>query len=30
MEYNKINNLLASESENLFKFVTIEYVRVNI
>ena len=29
MEYNKINNLLGSESENLSKFVTIEYVRVN-
>ena len=29
MEYNKINNLLGSESENLCKFVTREYVRVN-
>ena len=29
MEYNKINNLLGSESENLSKFVTKEYVRVN-
>ena len=38
MEYNKINNLLhseelgsavGSESKNLFKFVTREYVRVN-
>ena len=29
MEYDKINNLLSSESENLSKFVTIEYVRVN-
>ena len=29
MEYNKINNLLVSESENLFKFVTREYVRVH-
>ena len=29
MEYDKINNLLGSESENLFKFVTREYVRVN-
>ena len=29
MEYDKINNLLDSESENLFKFVTREYVRVN-
>ena len=29
MEYNKINNLLRSESENLSKFVTREYVRVN-
>ena len=29
MEYNKINNLLVSESENLPKFVTREYVRVN-
>ena len=29
MEYDKINNLLDSESENLCKFVTREYVRVN-
>ena len=32
MEYDKINNLLLSEdneSEQLFKFVTREYVRVN-
>ena len=29
MEYNKINNLLDSESENLSKLVTREYVRVN-
>ena len=30
MEYDKINNLLLSEeSENLSKFVTREYVRVN-
>ena len=29
MEYDKINNLLDSESENLSKFVTIEYARVN-
>ena len=29
MEYDKINNLLGSESENLFKFVTRDYVRVN-
>ena len=30
MEYNKINNLLDSESEeDLSKFVTREYVRVN-
>ena len=28
MEYDKINNLLGSESENLSKFVTREYVRV--
>ena len=28
-EYDKINNLLGSESENLSKFVTREYVRVN-
>ena len=30
MEYDKINNLLGNESENLSKFVTREYVRVNI
>ena len=29
MEYDKINNLLDSESENLSKFVTRNYVRVN-
>ena len=29
MEYDKINNLLDSESENLSKFVITEYVRVN-
>ena len=29
MEYDKINNLLGSESENLSKFVTRGYVRVN-
>ena len=29
MEYDKINNLLGSESEQLSKFVTREYVRVN-
>ena len=29
MEYDKINNLLDSESENLSEFVTREYVRVN-
>ena len=29
MEYDKINNLLDSESENLSKFVTRDYVRVN-
>ena len=29
MEYDKINNLLDSESENSCKFVTREYVRVN-
>ena len=29
MEYDKINNLWGSESENLSKFVFIEYVRVN-
>ena len=30
MEYDKINNLLGSESGNLSKLVTREYVRVNI
>ena len=29
MEYDKINNLLGSERENLSKFVTRDYVRVN-
>ena len=29
MQYDKINNLLCSESEQLSKFVTREYVRVN-
>ena len=29
MEYDKINNLFGSQSENLSKFVTREYVRVN-
>ena len=29
MEYDKINNLLGRESENLSKFDTREYVRVN-
>ena len=29
MEYDKINNLLDTESENLSKFVTSQYVRVN-
>ena len=29
MKYNKINNLLDSESEQLSKFVTREYVTVN-
>ena len=29
MEYHKINNLLDSESENLSKFVTRQYVKVN-
>ena len=29
MEYDKINNLLDSESENLFKFFTRNYVKVN-
>ena len=29
MEYDKINNILDSESENLSKFVTRQYVKVN-
>ena len=29
MEYDNVNNLLGSESENLSDFVTREYVRVN-
>ena len=29
MEYNKINNLLDSESENLSKIVTRDYVKIN-
>ena len=29
MEYDKIDNLLGSQSKNLSKFVTREYVRVN-
>ena len=29
MEYDKINNLLGSESENLSKFVTRKYVKIN-
>ena len=29
MEYDKINKLLDSESEQLSKFVTREYVKVN-
>ena len=29
MEYDKINNLLGSESEHLSKFVTRKYVKVN-
>ena len=29
MEYDKINNLLDSESENLSKFVTRDYVKIN-
>ena len=29
MGYDKINNVLGSESENLSKFVTREYVRFN-
>ena len=29
MEYDKINNLLDSESENVFKFATRNYVKIN-
>ena len=29
MKYDKINNLLDSESENLSKFITRQYVKVN-
>ena len=29
MEYDKINNLLDSEGENLSKFVTRNYVKIN-
>ena len=29
MEYDKINNLLGNESENLSKFITRQYVKVN-
>ena len=29
MEYDKINHLLGSESKNLSRFVTRDYVRVN-
>ena len=29
MEYDKINNLLGSQSEKLSKFVTRKYVKVN-
>ena len=29
MEYDKINNLLDSESENVSKFVTRNYAKVN-
>ena len=29
MEYDKINNVLGSESEKLSKFVTREYVKIN-
>ena len=29
MEYDKINNLLGSQSEQLSKLVTREYVKVN-
>ena len=29
MEYDKINSLLRNESENLSKFITRQYVKVN-
>ena len=29
MEYDKTNNLLRNESENLFKLITGQYVKVN-
>ena len=29
MEYDQINNLLGKQSENLSKFVTRQYVKVN-
>ena len=29
MEYDKINNLLGSQSEKLSQFVTKEYVKIN-
>ena len=29
MEYDKINNLVGNESENLSKFITKQYVKVN-
>ena len=29
MEYDKIDNLLGNESENLSKFITKQYVKVN-
>ena len=29
MEYDKINNFLGSESKQLSKFVTRQYVRIN-
>ena len=29
MEYDKINNSLGSESQNLSRFITRDYVRVN-
>ena len=28
MEYDKINNLLGNDSENLSKFITRQYVKV--